>query len=59
MRFGELVGLTKNDFDFVNNTISINKTWGYLSRHPKGFGTTKKRTIHSNNKNGWKNNATF
>lgn len=41
MRFGELVGLTKNDFDFVNNTISINKTWGYLSRHPKGFGPIK------------------
>lgn len=41
MRFGELVGLTRNDFDFVNNTIRINKTWGYLKRHHEGFGPTK------------------
>lgn len=41
LRFGELVGLTRSDFDFVNNTIRINKTWGYLNRHPEGFGPTK------------------
>ncbi|MEC1718421.1 site-specific integrase [Schinkia azotoformans] len=41
MRFGELVGLTRSDFDFDNNTIRINKTWGYLKRHPEGFGPTK------------------
>ena len=29
MRFGEIVGLTKNDFDFKSNEININKTWGY------------------------------
>lgn len=41
MRFGELVGLTRSDFDFGKNTIRINKTWGYAKRHDEGFGTTK------------------
>lgn len=41
MRFEELIGLTKKDFDFVNNTIAINKTWGYKKNSPSGFGPTK------------------
>ncbi|WP_138419729.1 site-specific integrase [Aquibacillus sediminis] len=41
MRFGELVGLTRKDFDFTNNTININKTWGYKRNSPEGFGPTK------------------
>lgn len=41
MRFGELIGLTKKDFNFTNNTITINKTWGYLKRHKRGFSPTK------------------
>lgn len=41
MRFEELVGLTRDDFDFNNNTIRINKTWGYKNDMPKGFGPTK------------------
>lgn len=41
MRFAEIVGLTRNDFDFVNRTITINKTWGYMKRNPEGFGPTK------------------
>src|SRR5699024_6124677 len=41
MRFGELVGLTRNDFNFYNNTISINKTWGYTNKMHDGFGPTK------------------
>ncbi|WP_306821507.1 site-specific integrase [Metabacillus litoralis] len=53
-RFGELVGLTQKDFDFKNNTITINKTWGYAKRHPQGFGPTKNeasnRTIKLDNK---------
>ncbi len=44
MRFAEMVGLTRNDFDFENNTIAINKTWGYMKRNPKGFGTPKNET---------------
>lgn len=41
MRFGELVGLTENDFDFVHCTININKTWGYKNSSINGFGETK------------------
>lgn len=41
MRFGEMVGLTRKDFDFKNNTITINKTWGYTKQMHEGFGPTK------------------
>ncbi|ALC80419.1 site-specific integrase [Bacillus gobiensis] len=41
MRFAELVGLTRKDFDFINNKITINKTWGYMERSQEGFGPTK------------------
>lgn len=41
MRFAEIIGLTRSDFDFANNTITINKTWGYMKRNPEGFGPTK------------------
>lgn len=41
MRFAELVGLTRKDFIFFNNTISINKTWGYTNKMHDGFGPTK------------------
>lgn len=41
MRFGELVGLTRKDFDFFNNTINISKTWGYTNKMHEGFGPTK------------------
>jgi len=41
LRFGELLGLTRKDFNFFNNTITVNKTWGYAKRHQSGFGPTK------------------
>ncbi|BFH12291.1 integrase [Paenibacillus dendritiformis] len=41
MRFAELVGLTKDDFDFTTNKIRINKTWGYTKKMHTGFGLTK------------------
>lgn len=40
-RFAELVGLTRDDFDFENNMIDINKTWGYTNKMHTGFGATK------------------
>lgn len=43
MRFEELVGLTRNDFDFESNTITINKVWGYSNKMPEGFGKTKNK----------------
>lgn len=41
MRFAELVGLTRDDFDFKRNEIRINKTWGYTNTMHEGFGATK------------------
>lgn len=41
MRFGEIVGLTRNDFNFFNNTIKIVKTWGYTKNMHEGWGPTK------------------
>lgn len=40
LRFGELVGLTRKDFDFINNTINVEKTWLYMGSEI-GFGSTK------------------
>lgn len=39
MRFGEIVGLTRSDFDFERNTITVNKTWDY--KRGTGFMPTK------------------
>lgn len=53
MRFGEIVGLTTSDFDFVNNTININKTWGHTKNMHSGWGPTKtqvNRVIKMNQK---------
>lgn len=41
LRFEEIVGLTFKDFNFVKNTINIDKTWGYNNRMDEGFGKTK------------------
>lgn len=41
LRYAELIGLTRNDFNFKKNTINVNKTWGYKSIMPEGFGPTK------------------
>ena len=53
IRYQEAVGLTRKDFNFENNTIAINKTWGYKKSSPDGFGKTKneqsKRTIKMDN----------
>lgn len=38
-RFGELVGLTKENFNFKNNTISIKKAWDY--KEGTGFAPLK------------------
>ncbi|WP_017187058.1 tyrosine-type recombinase/integrase [Alkalibacillus haloalkaliphilus] len=51
MRYSELVGLTRKDFDFNNNTIQINKTWDY--KRGLSFKDTKNhetRTIKVNDK---------
>lgn len=44
MRFAEIIALQRKDFDFKNNTISINKTWGYTSSFEDGEKKTKTET---------------
>lgn len=39
MRYGEMVGLTRDDFDFKKNEIRVTKTWDY--KKGKGFAKTK------------------
>lgn len=41
MRFAELVALTRQDFNFLNNTITVNKSWGYLPTLQIGKKQTK------------------
>lgn len=43
MRFEEIIGLTRKDFNFSHNTINIVKTWGYKKESPEGFGLTKNK----------------
>jgi len=42
MRFSEAIALTPNDFDFVRQTLSINKTWDYKGKG--GFQPTKNKS---------------
>ncbi|VTX68925.1 Tyrosine recombinase XerD [Granulicatella adiacens] len=42
IRFSEALGLTPKDFDFMHQTISINKTWDY--KNNTGFLPTKNFT---------------
>lgn len=42
MRFSEALGLTPKDFDYANQTISINKTWDY--KGVGGFQETKNKS---------------
>ncbi len=46
MRFSELIALTRDDFNFQNNTITINKGRGYLTYD--GEGEKKTKNITSN-----------
>lgn len=39
LRFSEALGLTPDDFDFVHQTLSVNKTWDY--KNSGGFVPTK------------------
>ena len=39
MRFSEALGITPADFDFQNQTVSVNKTWDYKDN--TGFAETK------------------
>ena len=42
LRFSEAIALTPNDFDFVRQTISVDKTWDYKMN--EGFQPTKNKS---------------
>ena len=42
MRFSEAIALTPSDFDFIHQTLSINKTWNY--KDGGGFQPTKNKS---------------
>lgn len=41
LRFSEALGLTRKDFDFAAQTITVNKTWGYKKGSGAQFEPTK------------------
>lgn len=41
LRFSEALGLTRKDFDFAAQTITVNKTWGYKKGSRAQFEPTK------------------
>lgn len=43
LRIGEIIGLTWDDIDKVNNTISVNKQWKKLKDDTFGFGSLKSK----------------
>lgn len=43
LRIGEILGLTWNDIDFKNNTLSINKQWKLLKNNSYGLGDVKSK----------------
>lgn len=42
MRFSEAIAITPDDFDFIRQTVSINKTWDYKMN--EGFQPTKNKS---------------
>lgn len=51
IRFSEALGLTNNDFDYINQTISISKTWDY--KNGGGFQGTKNNSSNRKVKVDW------
>lgn len=44
LRFAEALGLTPNDFNFQNQTITVNKTWDYKGLEGGKFAETKNQS---------------
>ncbi len=43
MRLGELLGITWDNVDFKNNTITVNKQWKKIEKGVWGFGDVKSK----------------
>lgn len=57
MRFSEALGLTPSDFDFAQQSISINKTWDYKSNG--GFMPTKNKSSTRKIQIDWQTTSQF
>ncbi|MEX2784584.1 tyrosine-type recombinase/integrase [Streptococcus sp. H49] len=57
LRFSEALGLTPKDFDFVHQTISVNKTWDYKKN--TGFQATKNKSSNRKIQIDWQIGAQF
>ena len=57
MRYSEALGLTPKDFDFYNQTISVNKTWDY--KENGGFQQTKNKSSNRKIQIDWKTVTQF
>lgn len=57
MRFSEVLALTPNDFDFSQQTISINKTWDYKGEG--GFLPTKNKSSIRKIQVDWQTTSQF
>lgn len=57
LRFSEALGLTPKDFDFAQQTISVNKTWDY--KNNSGFQQTKNKSSMRKIQIDWKTVTQF
>lgn len=57
MRFSEALALTPEDFDFMQQTININKTWDY--KNNDGFMPTKNRSSNRKIRVDWQTVSQF
>ena len=57
MRFSEVLALTPGDFDFAQQTISINKTWDYKGEG--GFLPTKNKSSVRKRQIDWQTTSQF
>lgn len=57
LRFSEALALTPKDFDFANQSITINKTWDYKSN--TGFQPTKNNSSARKIQIDWKTVTQF
>lgn len=53
LRFAEALGVTPNDFNFENQTLTINKTWNYKKANG-GFQSTKNESSNRKIALDWK-----
>lgn len=56
LRFAEALGVTPNDFDFENQTLTINKTWNYKEAKG-GFQPTKNESSNRKIALDWKTSS--